>query len=168
MENWKPTTIFPDLYEVSDTGRVRRIKADGRRVEVAPKNQAGYMQFCLWSGGKPHWKFAHRLAFEAFNRPIPEGMEINHKNGQRSDNRIANLEAVTKSQNIRHKFDALGYKHVGVPSLGEKNGSAKLSATDVLAIRAREGEMFTTIAADYGVSPNMVRYIIKRKAWRHV
>lgn len=54
----------------------------------------------------------HRLVWEAFNGPIPGRLEINHKNLNRSDNRLENLELVTHQQNVQHAIDA--YKSQGL------------------------------------------------------
>jgi hypothetical protein len=54
----------------------------------------------------------HRLVWEAFNGPIPGRLEINHKNLDRADNRLENLELVTHQQNIQHAIDA--YKSQGL------------------------------------------------------
>lgn len=54
----------------------------------------------------------HRLMWEAFNGPIPGRLEINHKNLDRADNRLENLELVTHQQNIQHAIDA--YKSQGL------------------------------------------------------
>lgn len=170
MEQWKPTDIFPDLYEVSNLGRVRRIKRDGRKVLVAPKKNNGYSHFCLWSGGKPHWRLAHRLAWEAFIGPIPERMQINHKNGDKGDNSLDNLEVVTASENVLHKFRVLRAKPTGVPNYGERNGAAKLTAEIVANIRARldRGETGKDLAAEFGVTPTLVSHIKLGKVWRHI
>lgn len=48
---------------------------------------------------------AHRIIWEFVNGKIPDGMQINHKNGIRHDNRIENLEIVTPSQNTKHAYD---------------------------------------------------------------
>ena len=47
-------------------------------------------------------RYAHRIIWEFFNGPIPEGMDIDHINGDRSDNRPENLRVVTRSQNLRN------------------------------------------------------------------
>ena len=77
-----------------ETGRVYR---NGRMV-AAGVTRAGYRitrvakRNCL----------QHRIVWIAANGPIPDGLEINHRNGLRDDNRLANLELVTRSQNVRH------------------------------------------------------------------
>jgi hypothetical protein len=48
---------------------------------------------------------AHRVIWEALHGPIPDGFEVNHKNGLKSDNRIANLELVTHAANMEHARD---------------------------------------------------------------
>lgn len=171
MDTWKPTLILPHLYEVSRTGGVRRIKSDGRRVEISPKETRGYMSVCLWSGGKPHWKMAHRLAWESHVGPIADGLEVNHINGVKSDNRLENLEIVTRSGNALHMFRVLGHKKLPSPSLGEKNGSAKLTAEDVREIRrlSDSGEVSRKdLAARFGMTPEMIGNIARRQAWRHI
>lgn len=60
---------------------------------------------------------AHRLIWERVHGPVPEGMQINHINGNKLDNRIANLEVVTPSRNTLHAYE-LGL----ACAKGEKNG----------------------------------------------
>jgi len=48
---------------------------------------------------------AHRLVWIVFNGKIPNGMEINHKNGIKHDNHLTNLELVTRGGNIKHAYD---------------------------------------------------------------
>lgn len=54
----------------------------------------------------------HRLVWEAFNGPIPNRLEINHKDLDRANNRLDNLELMTHQQNIQHAIDA--YKSQGL------------------------------------------------------
>ena len=49
-----------------------------------------------------HLVAVHRVIWERVNGPIPEGMEINHLNGIKDDNRLENLEVVTHSDNVKH------------------------------------------------------------------
>lgn len=71
-------------------------RASGKRAEMPLPTAYGAVSI----GGIQ--VLAHRLVWMAANGPIPEGMFINHKNGKRWDNRIANLELATPAQNNAH------------------------------------------------------------------
>ena len=64
-----------------------------------------YRVIRLCKNGKYRCHSIHRLMWEAFNGPIPGRLEINHKNLDRADNRLENLELVTHQQNVQHAFD---------------------------------------------------------------
>lgn len=91
----------------------------GLRGKPITKKVRGYV--LLWRNGRETkvYVMAHRLIWERVNGPIPEGMQINHINGIKHDNRIANLELVTPSENLRHAY-ALGL----TSAKGDKNGRA--------------------------------------------
>jgi hypothetical protein len=65
-------------------------------------NNNGYVIVCM----DYKMKGAHRIIWEMHNGPIPEGIDIDHINGIRSDNRIENLRLATRSQNIANKLVA--------------------------------------------------------------
>ena len=71
-----------------------------------------YVRFSPCKDGKYTKVAVHRAMWEAFMGPIPEGMEINHKNLDRADNRLENLELLTHRENIQHAIDA--YKAKGL------------------------------------------------------
>ena len=78
-------------------------KTTGRWFELKPgKIHNGYRLFICFQNGVKKAVLVHRAVWEAFNGPIPEGLEINHKNCVRDDNRLENLELVTRSQNNLH------------------------------------------------------------------
>ena len=68
---------------------------------VTHHNPQGYVQVRF---KERYFGLAHRLIWESVHGPIPAGLQINHKNGVKSDNRIANLEAVTASENTLHAY----------------------------------------------------------------
>jgi len=70
-----------------------------------------YVYFTPSKEGKCAHKSIHRCVWEAFNGPIPGRLEVNHKNLDRADNRLENLELVTHQQNIQHAIDL--YKSQG-------------------------------------------------------
>lgn len=72
----------------------------------------GYAQVSLCKDSTYTRKAVHRLLWEAFNGPIPGRLEINHKDLDRSNNRLENLELVTHQQNLKHAIDA--YKAKGL------------------------------------------------------
>ncbi|SHJ57885.1 NUMOD4 motif-containing protein [Nocardiopsis flavescens] len=105
-EVWKPVVGFPG-YEVSDRGRVRSFKRDpeGELLKLHPGGR-GYLQLVLRRDGRSHSRLVHRVVLEAFAGPCPPGQETRHLNGDRFDNRRANLAWGTPAENradaIRH------------------------------------------------------------------
>ena len=104
-----PVVGYEKRYEVSDDGRVRN---NGKRKggEIRPTknramhNQNGYPCLTLYKGAKGKLFYVHRLVLEAFVSHRPKGMECNHKNGIKTDNRLKNLEWCTRSENLKHAF----------------------------------------------------------------
>jgi hypothetical protein len=164
-EIWKPVPEF--AYEISDLGRLRR-----RGRIIAPKvTRHGYWHYCLWRDGKPNWRLAHRLVHEVHIGPIGDGLEINHLDGDKVNNKVSNLEAVTKSENALHRHRVLGVKTNFRAMNGTENGSAKLSEAQVHQLRAdrrAEGISYAKLADRYGITPTMAWLIVKRKAWGHI
>lgn len=140
------------------------VKAMKTRVD-----RLGYVAVWLSPGsgirGKSH--LVHKLVMLAFGPTRPgTGHEVNHVNGIKSDNRLENLEWVTRSQNVRHAI-ANGLL---VHAKGSKNVNAKLNERDVSEIRRRinQGETQRSLASEYGVHPTAINSIFLRRSWRHV
>src|SRR5690606_10829231 len=136
------------------------IGRSGRKV--GSDDGKGYLLVSWKSGGSTRTGRAHRLVWEAVNGPIPEGMEINHINGRKSDNRIENLEAVTRLQNMRHAY-AAGLNR----AIGAGNGRAKLAEAQVSEILRRHacGETARALAFDFGVNESAVGKIVRGERW---
>ncbi len=79
-----------------------RIDIKPRRAER--KNKDGYLQVRLRHNGKEYSCMAHRIVWTFTNGRIPEGYEINHKDGHKENNRLDNLELVTSSENQKHAY----------------------------------------------------------------
>lgn len=94
------------------------------------------------------------------------GMQINHIDGVKHNNRPENLELVTPSRNNKHAYELKLQK----PKLGSMNGAAKLNEDQVVEIKEllSEGTSGTEIAKMYGVSKDTISMIKTGKTWKHV
>lgn len=102
-EVWKDIKGW-EGYQVSDQGRVRSFKKCPEGKLLTPyKNKKGYLQVHFRDKGRNKSFQCHRLVLLAFC-PIPNAneMEVNHKNENKEDNRLSNLEWVTHIENIRY------------------------------------------------------------------
>lgn len=77
--------------------------------------------------GPKHIGYVHRLIWEHVHGPIPPGMQINHINGVKDDNRIANLELVTPSENSLHSY-RIGHSRADGEHNGRSIGKRRLAA----------------------------------------
>lgn len=159
---WKE--INPD-YIISSDGQVGKRQKNGKLKMMKPRTGGrGYHIVTIFSDNIRVTRYIHRLVAFAFLPPQPTPKhEVNHRNGVRTDNRDTNLEWVTRSGNLRHRFDIL--KHGNLR--GEAQVHAKLTEAQVREIRARcaTGETHDKISADYRVSSRAVGYIAQGQTW---
>lgn len=106
MEKWLKVKGYEERYEISDTGRIRRL-SDGGLMRPAI-NQNGYQHVVLSKNGKTKDFRVHRLVATHFIENKAGKRDVNHKNGIKTDNRAANLEWLTHSENELHKIYTLG------------------------------------------------------------
>ena len=101
-EIWKNIPGYEGHYQASNLGRIRSLKCNNVRILKLGRSRDGYylVQLCLNNVVKN--AIVHRLVWEAFNRPIPEGLQINHLNEIKSDNRLENLSLCTAKENINY------------------------------------------------------------------
>jgi len=169
-EEWKP--VYDGFYEVSNRGRVKRVRPrfdcvkGNRRINRLIKPQklpAGYLLVTLCVMGVHHQLLLHRLVAAAFLKPVPDGMQVNHKNGLKHDNRSVNLEYLSAQDNCIHA------SRTGLTSIGEDHYRAKLTERDVRSIRKEyvygSG---VRMAGQYGVTGAMIHRIVRRKNWKHI
>lgn len=102
-EIWKDVAGYEGLYQVSNLGRVKslkyRKKNEERILARYQRKEKDYIRVQLWHGGKLKFAQVHRIEYEAFYGPIPEGMEVNHINEDKTDNRLENLNLMTRKEN---------------------------------------------------------------------
>ncbi|MBQ4386155.1 MAG: NUMOD4 motif-containing HNH endonuclease [Prevotella sp.] len=109
-EEWRPIEGTDGMYEVSNLGRVRTNgKRPGLLTLTRQKTGYRYAMIQLTSGKQRNCR-VHRLVAEYFV-PNPDGLpEVNHRDGDKDNNRADNLEWCTRSHNVKHSFDT-GLKH---------------------------------------------------------
>ena len=150
--NWKPIKGYVGQYDVSDTGLVFSHKTN--RLLDCGLTTHGYRGVVLTNEHKSSFKHVHRLVAEAFI-PNPDNLpQVNHKDGNRLNNRADNLEWCTGSENIQHAYDT-----------GLKSG--KLSPDDRQFIRGhyipRDPEFGTRgLARRFNVSQTAISQVLRK------
>lgn len=169
-EEWRQVVGFEGYYEVSSLGRIRRVvdscgyKA-GRMLKTDGALWEGYHSVNLRRDGKGGRIHVHIVVATAFHGPRPSGEhEVNHKDGNKLNNRADNLEWLTKAKNAEHAY-ALGLKKP-VRLAGELNGRAKLTREDAERIRADgKSVSLTEQAKRYKVSRSTILMARQGKTW---
>lgn len=101
MENWMRSKRFPN-YEMGSEGNIKNVKT-GRILNTYTDGH-GYRQLTLYKDKKPHNVKVHREILEAFTEGNHDGLDVNHIDGDKSNNCIDNLEWCTRKENIAHAF----------------------------------------------------------------
>lgn len=166
--------IHEGFFSVDVQGRIWRHKRFYRGAklgDVNPKQRAehvsghGYLNINLHYGGKQHKAMAHRIVWIYFNGVIPKGIEVNHINGIKNDNRLSNLELVTRSENMKHA-SSKGWVKLGK---GEGHPKAKLTIQKVERIRKIYASgllTLTELSRMFNVYPSTIERVVTRKHWR--
>jgi hypothetical protein len=178
-EVWKMVPNFENRYQVSNLGRVRsldRIVKDvngvlynkkGKILSTKYNNKNDYVRVNLYDESiKRHTTKVHKLVARVFLKQVENKPFINHKNGNKHDNRVENLEWCTASENINHAFD----NNLIPRQKGGKNGNSKLTEREVVEIKKliKKGDTQFNIANRFGVKQATISSIKLGYTWRHV
>lgn len=170
IEVWKDIDGFESLYQVSSYGRIRslpRYKTRGRVLKQCISKK-GYLRTSIM--GKPNTAYLimHRVVAKAFI-PNPNNLpEVNHKDGNKQNNHVDNLEWCTHEYNVKHSVEnkLADYSKIA----GSKNSQSKLNEIEVVKIRQmhKDGKNFTEIAKQYNVTANLIGMVCRMQNWKHV
>lgn len=172
IEKWKDIKGFESAYMVSNTGRIKskdRTIESGRGWNVTRKSKViklsinkatGYYMINLNCRGKKYPKLIHRLVAQAF---IPNKLSketVNHKDGNKLNNHVSNLEWATRSEQNIHASKMGLKKFTGV-----NHSQHKLTESQVIEIRSRK---IKPLGSEFGVSDMTISDILKRRSWKHL
>jgi hypothetical protein len=160
----RPIPGYDGLYSVTEDGRVYSHRA-GRFIGGYPA-KGGYINAVLTLKYKRWCIGVHHLVALAYLGDHRDGFEVNHKNGDPSDNRLANLEWVTHRENCSI---AKALHLMRTRQRGERNGAAKFSQAQVEEVRRLRAVGMTqqSIANSTGISQPHVSRILRGENWAH-
>lgn len=189
LMEWRPIKNAP-YYLVSDEGHVKSVERfvktfNGEKEclrhipETYPlkeKDIRGYKNVSIVQYDldmkpiKRYMRQVHRLVLETFN-PVcnMENLQVNHIDGNKSNNKLSNLEWVTPKENTVHAHKVLNHKR---DQDGENNSMSKLTTNQVIEIikriNGKKKERDSKIAKDYGVSRKTIENIRLNRTWKHI
>lgn len=171
MSKPNDSKIIHFLNAIED-GRIRVDKSTGKLYFSTGKlanarHKTGYLQIGVTVDGKRYVAYQHRVLFAYYHGidSLSEELEVNHKNGDKTDNKEDNLELVTSSVNQKHKHTM----HTDICK-GSKNGMSKLTEETVREIKKMlsQGMRNVDIAKIFGLDHKHISLIRRGKRWSHV
>lgn len=162
-EVWRPCIGVGDGYEASSLGRIRRAipgtNTHVGKIIAASVTSRGYLGITVCVDGRRRSVRVSRLVCAAFHGVPPNGWQVNHKDGIRSNNAASNLEWVSCRDNHIHAY-----------AVNKRLSShARLTPKQAVAIYAEatrpDARTQADIGAKYGVTKCTVSLIVKGKAW---
>jgi hypothetical protein len=149
--------------DVSNFGNIK--KSSTKTIRKLNLTKQGYYHISLSKKGKTYAKKVHRLVAQAFI-PNPENKPcVNHRDGNKLNNNVSNLEWVTYSENSLHALE----NKLSKSKKGEEHSQSKLSESQVIQI-LNEGkyDSFQAISNKWGVDRKQIEKILKRTSWTHI
>ena len=168
-EEWRAVSGYEGLYEVSSGGKVRRISGWGNKnngwrqatgLVKLETNKSGYMRIKLSKNGIRTWYLVHRLVALAFIENPDEKPYVNHKDGNKANNSVDNLEWCTSRENQVHAF-----------ATGLKQPTRRRAVVTSNSIEEKHFPSLTACASYLGIDSGHVRLLCSgkvkqtRKGW---
>lgn len=150
MKSLVPLAHYERKYAISPDGFVWNLDRQAKQTET--QNPNGYMKVCLNLNGKAQFLLHQLVALHFLPNPYKHE-QVNHKNGDKTDNRVSNLEWVSASENIQHSLETslrAGY-------LAKQEKAALVS-------RVLAGELIKDLAREIGRGPESLSGMLRRHA----
>ena len=166
MTEWRWVKGYEGHYQVSDDGSVRSVDRyttgkDGRTILYKGRElksslgKNGYFIVSLWKNGKQRMAYVHRLVAEAFIDNPSGKKTVNHIDGARTNNSVANLEWATHGENNLHEYRVLGKRGAG-RKLDDEQAREVISSSESNASLSRK----------FGVSGSVITNIRKGRIYK--
>ena len=169
-EVWKDIPRFKGKLQASCFGKLRRLYNFRKPRILHTFFRKGYQHISLSYNGVKRNYSVHILIAETFIPNLNNKPELNHRNFNRSDNRITNLEWCDKKENAQHAVRAGRYPNMK----GELNPSAKLTTKQVREIKdwLKHNEWkrgnYSLLAKKYSVDSQTISDIYNGRKWKHI
>lgn len=151
------------VLQIDRSGRIWRTLPNGVKVRADHDLGRGWRVVRFRSGGVLRSVRAHRLVWWAKKGPIGDGLQINHKDGNRGNNRVTNLEPVDQSANILHSYRKLDRT---LPWTNATVWRGKPIVTDdkvrSLARARASGKTLAQVASAHGLSVSHTHRLLSR------
>lgn len=155
---------YEGLYRLYEDGRVWSYRA--KRFLTVGIDRDGYRRFTVCVNHKVKNQALHRWLYITFVGNIEEGKQINHKDGNKLNNALSNLELVTPKENTNHAWGiGLARKR-----FGSETSMAKLTENDIPKIIKMYNDGFKQgeIAEMFGIDQSNISRIVSKNTWTHV
>ena len=159
-EEWRDVIGYENEYQISNLGRVKSLKYKTQQILKFTLNDAGYFIVFLYKNDTRKRLRVHRLVGEAFISNPDHKPEVNHRFGNKIDNRLSELEWLTGSENKKHAFQ------IGLVKgkRGDKHPKSKLSKEDrdiikKICVLGDKRFGFKALAKIFNVSPCSIRSV---------
>lgn len=162
IEVWKNIDEYGN-YKVSSFGNIKSFKYKNPKNLKQCNYGSGYLAVCLCRKNIKKSMLIHRLVAIAFIYNPLNKPQVNHKDGNKHNNDVNNLEWCTPSENQLHAV-SIGIKGI---TKGEKNHKSKLKNKEILEIR-NSNLTQEQLGIIYGVARTTIQSIKNRRNWKHI
>jgi hypothetical protein len=155
---------FNRKYLIGTNGLVYRQTKKGLKALKGTVRTNGYLTVTIATNGKRKDFFIHRLVAENFLENPDSLPVVNHKDGNKTNNNVSNLEWCTYKRNTQHALET------GLMKTGEEHPRAKLTEAQVKAIKEaiEKGVPCLKLAKIYNVASSTIDRIKRGKIWKHI
>lgn len=154
------------LIEIDYNTGIVYSQLSGYRKPVGAKQSSGYLHMSAGpTRNERNYILLHRLIWLSVNGEVPDRYEVNHKNGNKRDNRLSNIEIVTRSDNVKHALHTLG-KVFGVVLMGggfHGRRTSKAEIDEILALYDSGMTNQSEISRRTGVNRPVVNRIVNKR-----